>query len=513
MFGRLPLLMRDVSSEYMILDVSFQAPRLTRSRGLTGDGSALRADVLCPAMQTNHVPATGEPVAWSELPLDSPPQFPQATASALDATKGELHVAREDAIDRRKFLKQSARVAAGVGVLSAGSRPALRAQAEGPIGANERINIATIGCGGMGNGHLRALLRLREQGLVNIAAVCDVYEPRAQAAAEKTGGKAYGDYRNLLEDEDIDAVSIATPDHWHAPIAIDAADSGRDVYCEKPMTHWRKLSEAKGIVQAIARNGRVMQVGTQGMSDSIWEQAAARVEEGALGDLIHAQSSDMRNGYIGVYDPTRTDENIRPGENLDWDMWLGRAQKRPFEHGRFLSFRVFWDYSGGVCTDFFPHILTPLVRTMGLTFPRRAVSSGGLYHYADGRETPDIHHLVLEYPEGPSIHLLGGVANNNRIPTLIGGYEATLKFEGPGAIIEPQPPAKDKEREEITRERGGSLDEHFRDFLSCIKTRQKPRSHELLGYYVMTALHMGVRSYRNKGVYEFDFREERASRA
>ena len=421
-------------------------------------------------------------------------------------------MAHDNEIDRRRFLRQSATVAAGAALFGASGRTAARAQAEGPIGANERISIATIGCGGMGNGHLGTLLRLREQGLVNIVAVCDVYQPRAEAAASRTGGNAYGDYRKLLEDKSIDAVSIATPDHWHARIAIDAADSGKDVYCEKPMTHWRRLSEAKNIVEAIARNKRVMQVGTQGMSDSIWEQAAEYIKRGALGDLIHAQASDMRNGYIGVYDPTRTDDNIKPGVNLDWNMWLGSAGKRPFAPGRFLSFRVFWDYSGGVCTDFFPHILTPLVRTMGLTFPKRAVSSGGLYHYDDGRETPDVHRLVLEYPEGPSVLLLGGVANNTGIPTLIGGYEATLKLEGPGAIIEPQEPAKDRPREEITRERPGSLDEHFKDFLSCIKTRQKPRSHEVLGYHVMTALHMGVKAYRSNGVYEFDAEQEMARR-
>jgi len=422
-------------------------------------------------------------------------------------------MAHQDAMDRRRFLKQSAVVAAGAGLLGASSRPALRAQAAGPIGANERINIATIGCGGMGNGHLGTLRALRDQGLVNIVAVCDVFQPRADDAAKSTGGKAYTDYRKLLDEQkDLDAVSIATPDHWHSRITIDAADAGRDVYCEKPMTHWRHLEEPQNVVKAIARNKRVMQVGTQGMSDSIYEQCAEYIEQKALGDLIHAQASDMRNGYISVYDPTRKDDNIKPGVNLDWDLWLGPARKRPFDPGRFLSFRVFWDYSGGVGTDFFPHILTPLVRTMGLTFPKRAAATGGLYHYHDGRETPDVFNLVLEYPNGPSLYLLGGVANDTGIGTLIGGNEATLSFGGPGAIIDPQPDAKNKQRQEIQRQRGGSLEEHFKDFLSCIKTRQKPRSNEVLGYYVMTALHMGIHSYLSKAVYEFDAEEEKAKK-
>jgi predicted dehydrogenase len=344
-----------------------------------------------------------------------------------------------------------------------------------------------------------------------VVAVCDVYTPRREAAAARTGGKPYADYRQLLEDANVDAVLIATPDHWHAPITIDAADAGKDVYCEKPMTYWKNLEDPQNVVKAIARNQRVMQVGTQGMSDSIWEQAAERVQAGALGPLIHARASDCRNGYIDVYDPKRTDPNLKPGETLDWEKFLGSAPQRPFDPGRYLSFRVFWDYSGGVGTDFFPHILTPLVRTMGLTFPRRVIASGGLYYCKDGREVPDVFTLVIEYPDGPSVTLLGGVANDTGWPTQVCGQQATLTFGGPGAIIDPQGAVnKEGKREEIARQRGGSLEEHWKDLLNCIKTRQKPRSHEVLGYHVMTALHMGITSYLNGRAMEFDPQTEQA---
>ena len=411
-----------------------------------------------------------------------------------------------DGMSRRRFVKDAA--AAGAAALGLSSRRPLRAQAAGPIGANERVTFATIGVGGMGSGHLGALNTLKNEGLVDIVAACDVFRPRAEGAAQRVGGQAYTDYREVLERDDLDAVSIATPDHWHAKITVDAADAGKDIYCEKPMTHWKSIAEPQAVVEAVARNKRVMQVGTQGMSDSVWEQASELVKAGKLGDLISAQASDMRNGYIGVYDPTRKDDNIKPGENLDWDMWLGwrfgLAPKRPFDPGRFLSFRVFWEYSGGVGTDFFPHILTPLVRSMNLDFPRRTVGSGGLYHYHDGREVPDIYNLVIEYPQGPSVYLLGGVASDNGIPMVIRGYEATMSFGGPGIVIDPQPTVKDRQREEVARTRGSSLEEHFRDLVNCIKTRQKPRSNELLGYRVMTALQMGIQSYRRTSVGVFD---------
>ena len=287
---------------------------------------------------------------------------------------------------------------------------------------------------------------------------------------------------------------------------MDAADSGKDVYCEKPMTHWRNLKEAQDIVAAIARNKRVMQVGTQFMSGSIWEETHERIAAGAIGKLIHAQASDMRNGHMGVYDPKSNDGQADPTKNLDWEMWLGPAKKRPWEPGRFFAFRSFWDYSGGIGTDFFPHILTPLVRTMELGVPKRVVASGGLYSWKDGRECPDIYNLVIEYADGPSLLLLASLANNSGIPMLIRGHEATVHFEGPGAIIRPQAAVtSDREEEKVERKRGASLEEHYRDLMECARSRdRKPRSNEEIGYAVMAALSMGIMSYREGKAAEFD---------
>lgn len=414
-------------------------------------------------------------------------------------------------ISRRQFLQQTAVTAGGIALLGGAALSADNVQPQ-PGGPSERIRIATIGCGGMGNAHLSALLKLKEDGYpVDIVAVCDVYQPRLDAAAAKTGGTPYKDYRKLLERKDIDAISIATPDHWHAPLTIAAADAGKDVYCEKPMTYWKDLGDAKKVVEAIARNKRVMQVGTQAMSGSIWAQVNDRIKAGAVGNLIHAQASDLRSGYWGCYDPKADDGQADPTKNLDWDMWLGSAKKRPYEPGRFFAFRSFWDYSGGCGTDFLPHIMTPLVRSMGLTFPQRVTGSGGLYQHKDGREIPDIFTITAEYPDGPSLLLVASLATDAGLPMMIRGHKGVVSFGGPGAIINPTgTPSNETKKEEISATRGESLEEHFRDFLDCTRTRQKPRSNELLGYYVMTTLHMAVHSYRKGKSMSFDPKTEKA---
>jgi predicted dehydrogenase len=412
-------------------------------------------------------------------------------------------MANDEQLDRRGFLKQ----AAAAGAAAAWSaRPAL-----GKADANDRVGVGVIGCGAMGTTHLEALTALREKHWVDIVAVSDVFDKRLDAAKARTGAEAFRDYRKLLDRKDVDAVVIATPDHWHASMSIAAAEAGKDVYCEKPMTHWKDLQEAKDVVAAIARNKRVMQVGTNGLSDSQFEQAAEQIAAKTLGKLIRAQASDQRNGPIAVYSPKTNDPQAEPGKTLDWDQWLGPAPKHAYEPGRYFAFRSFWDYSGGIATDFFPHMLTPLVAVMDLGFPKRAAASGGLYYWNDGREVPDVFDLMLEYPAGPTIHLAGGLANDSNFPMQIQGQRATLTFGGSGFAIDPQFSADSHaKRAEVKTTRPGSLDEHWRDFLTAVHTRKKPRAHELHGYHVMAALHMGVRSFREGKVFEFDAEKEEA---
>jgi predicted dehydrogenase len=420
---------------------------------------------------------------------------------ASSPTDGALTCSTQS-LTRREFVKQSAALAGGLtlyGAVKAGARAA--------GSPNGRIRYALIGCGGQGMGHLDAVLKLKKADYpVEIVAVSDVYSRRLEAAAQRTGAKPFRDYRRVLDLNDLDAVGIATPDHWHCRMVIEAAAAGKDIYCEKPLTHWRDLSESKRIMDAIARNRRVLQVGTQGMADSIWEAIAAKIKAGTLGKLVHAQSSDMRNYSVDLYDPKSDDGMAKPGVNLDWNMWLGPAPKHDYECGRFFAFRCYWDYSGGVGTDFLPHLLTPLVYAMNLDFPKRVTAIGGQYAYV--REIPDIYNLLVEYPGGPTIYLLAGIANSEGIPTVIRGHAATVHVnKGPGAIIRPEEAVqKDAEEIKVERTRPGTVQEHYRNFFDCVKSREKPRSNEILAHKVMTALNLGVHSYRTGRTWEYDVR-------
>ena len=371
--------------------------------------------------------------------------------------------------------------------------------------------VAAIGRTGKGNfGHN---LHLGFLGLesVEFVAVADP-DPagREKARRETKAPAAYEDFRAMLEKERPDIVAVCP--RWtdcHLEMVLACLEHGCHVYCEKPMTYWKSIEEPKAVVRAIARHKRVMQVGTNGMSDSIYRQARKAVRKGVLGRFMQGQASDMRNGPIACYSPLTNDGKAAPGKNLNWEMWLGPAPKRKFEPGRFFAFRSFWDYSGGTGTDFLPHILTPLVYIMDLEFPRRVTASGGLYWWKDGREVPDIFTLLVEYPKGPSVYLPSGLASDINIPMQVKGQSATLTFQPPGALIEPQRHGERKtQREEIRRLKGGSAVEHLRDWLTCMRTRKKPISNEVIGYHVMVALQMGIHSYLENKVMLFDPEKE-----
>jgi predicted dehydrogenase len=412
--------------------------------------------------------------------------------------------------NRRDFLKQSAAVA-GAGLVAGIAQQRARAQAPS---ANEKIGVGAIGVGGMGSHHLGVLMNLKKEGLVDVVAVCDVYANRLEAAAKKTGGKPYKVWSDLLADKQVDAVLIATPDHWHAPLCIAAAEAGKDIYCEKPMTHWDQLDLARKVVEAVEKNKRVMQVGTQFISDDCWEIAKEKL--GMLGKVVHVQSSDCRNGPIGCYSPKSNDPAVRPGENLDWEMWLGcdktRVPHHAYEPGRFLAFRSFWDYSGGTGTDFFPHILTPWVKVLDLGFPKRVVTAGGRYFWDDGREVPDIVNTCIDYEGGPTVMLTASLATEQNLPWLIRGQKAAMTFastpSSPVKIIPEKAAGNTGETIELKGKRRWSEEQHWRDLIRCIKTREMPRSNQLIGYRVMAALSMGIKSYRTGKAMGFDTQTE-----
>ena len=407
---------------------------------------------------------------------------------------------------RREFLKGAAATGAAVAIANT-AVPTSTASAEEKF---PPVKLGIIGCGMMGTRHITRLLGMKQY--CQITAVCDVYTKWLNEQADRTGAQRYKDYRKMLDSGAVDAVLVATPDHWHGKMCVDAANAGKDIYVEKPMTHWQDLQEAKDVVEAVRRNDRVMQVGVQSMSDARYEQALKMVQQGRLGKVMRAQTSYMRAGDHPKYNPNSRESEAVPGETLDWDMWLGPAPKIPFDAGRFAAFRSFFDYSGGGVTDSLPHRLAPLAAALGVGFPKRVASTGGKYLFTDRREIPDVVNISVEYPGGPSIYLMTGMGSAYNLPTQIDGSNGQMRFEGQGFEIQDRA-GNTVEKVASTRapEDPAQRVEHARNFFHSIHTREKPRCDEWFGYQVMTVLHMAIHSYLDGKVYEFDEETETVS--
>jgi predicted dehydrogenase len=415
----------------------------------------------------------------------------------------------EEKVSRREFLKASAGAAVGASLAAASFSRAL--------GANGRVGVGFIGCGGRGLAHISYVSQLNKAGEpVEIVAVSDLYRRRLDAAARSSGAKSYMDHRELLADPKVDVVCIATPDHLHGYQVIDAVRAGKDVYCEKPITHWRQFELTKRMAQEVKKSKRIVQVGTQGMSDSAWHQAAELVKQGAIGQPIHAECGYFRIGDWGERGMPVDDPDAKPGPDLNWEGFLGDSPKSAFSVSRFFRWRMYWDYAGGPSTDLFPHSLTPVVKVLGVTFPAMVVATGGKFRYEE-REVPDTFNMLVDYPEKITVAVLGTQGNDypgtgnrsspGRCP-VIRGWEGTITFEGDKIVVRPQP-GVEKPVKEITIEHGESMLDHWRNFLTCCRTREKPWSPiEELGYHVQTALQMGVLSLREGKVARFDRERE-----
>ncbi len=419
---------------------------------------------------------------------------------------------KKNRMSRRDFLKSSAAGAVALGV-SGGVLPG------SALGANERVGMAVIGVGGMGGGHVSELMRKKDR--VKLLAVCDVWEKRREQHARRSGATPYADYRKVLGRKDIDAVVIATPDHWHASISIDAMEAGKDVYCQKPLTrYWR---EAKKVVQVVHRTERVLQCGAQGTSDGRLWRANQLIKEGAIGKVIWSQASYCRNDPGGDWN-YYIDPSANPG-NLDWDTWLGPAPKRLWTPERFFRFRKYWDYSGGVATDLLYHRLAELTTALGREFPVEVMATGGNYVHKD-REVPDTFHVLIKYPSDHTVFLVSTQENDDGLDKVVRGQHATLTFGGPGVIIKPQNPFRGRVTakvndgvisvpgQETPSDDKGEVQEirlpamrvanHMDNFLDCIKSREKPHLDADSAYRVMVAIALSIDSYRERKVKIFD---------
>ena len=291
-------------------------------------------------------------------------------------------------------------------------------------GATNAIGIGIIGLGNISRGHLK---EFTERPDSEITAVCDIYAPRLDAGVTQTGARGYRRFEDLLEDPNVDAVIICTPDHWHAPMAIAAMQAGKDVDVEKPMS--LTIEEAREMVRTARETGRILAIDSEHMAHGIWEPARELVRAGLLGKLLWSQTSRSRNSREPPFNYP-IDEGASP-DNLDWDAFLGSAPKRPFSKERFFRWRRYRDYSGGIATDLYYHHVTPLIHVLGREFPIRAVSAGGNYGTPpEVMEVPDVFMVALDFPSKHSVVCSGSLQNSVELPIVIRGKEANIHFEG-----------------------------------------------------------------------------------
>jgi predicted dehydrogenase len=417
-------------------------------------------------------------------------------------------------LSRRSFLASST-LAAGALSLPAASYAA-------SLGANDRIRFAVIGCGGMGTGHLSSLVKRSEADNIQVVAVSDVYQRRLTRAMGICHGTGDRDYRRVLERKDIDAVLIATPDHWHAKISIDAMESGKHVYVEKPMTH--TVEQAIQLREAVKRSGRILQVGPNGTANDSYWVAGEAIRAGRIGKVTWAQGSYNRNARICLFnehqkiDPTAGPD--QPGEDhIDWDMWLGwqwgLAPKIPWNPEHFFRFRKYWPYNGGVATDLLYHKLAPLLITIAGPngeYPRRVNANGGLYIEKDGRDIPDTFLMTADYPNEWSLLLVSTLTNDAGLPDRIYGKYGTMELGGEPSLKVNGPYAEEFKAKNEGKEEVRLPIRQRRDlegnFIDVLRGKDKLACNVDLGCSTMVAIKLAVESYRQQRTMIWDAHKE-----
>ncbi len=378
-------------------------------------------------------------------------------------------------ISRREFLK---RTSFGIGV-GAAALEALEAEEAAaqirPPSANEKINVGLVGCGGMGMGNMGAAVAT---GMANVVALCDVDAKHlAGAQSRYPSAKGYHDYRDLIANKNVEVVCVSTPDHWHAIPTITACQAGKDVYCEKPLAH--NVVESADMVKAARKYNRVVNGGTQQRTDPHFIRAVEIVQSGLLGRITFCRTWNVSNE-----DGMGTPIIGNPPPGLDYDFWLGPAPKREYNsHRCHFTFRWFYDYAGGMITDWGVHLNDIVLWGMKSGLPKSVSAVGGKYCIPDDRDTPDTQYVSYDMEGG----------GNNAYPyTLVYemrkqngrhtdgadygiefyGTNGTLRVDRGGFSLYP-------EKGRIPAQQSSGNDDkvpHWRNFLTCVKTRRRPAS-------------------------------------
>lgn len=427
----------------------------------------------------------------------------------------------EKNIKRRDFIKVSAAAALGVAAGSTIESPAIL----GSQNPNDVIGVGIIGVGGRGMGLIREALNTPQ---IEFRGVCDIWDVRLKRGFENCKNPncvTYTDYRSLLENKDIDAVIIGTPDHWHTPMVLAASDAGKDIYSEKCMG--KTIEDGKAIRASIKKNGRVYQLGHQLRSREINHRAKEIIDSGALGKVTNVHIGHNRNKPQGtpwawfIHRPEDVPPELTP-DRLEWEKFLGPAPKRSWDPGRYLAWRCFWDYGTGLAGDMQSHALDLANQLLNAGIPEKAYATGSILYWKDGREVPDYWHSVFEWPSRDlTVMYTCDFTNSHRGSFgLFLGSEATMDFYSDIKVY--AEPGSDRYKEffdKLRKEQALSIPgqqrsippvykyekednlavaDHMQDFFDCIRSRNKTRCNEDVAFEEIATTIMSVTAFQQK---------------
>lgn len=450
--------------------------------------------------------------------------------------------------DRRRFFREAA--AASAMSLSAASYNHV-------AGANELIRIGMLGCGARAQAHLDILLRLRQHDYpVAITAVCDVWDgledefdvtfggtttrrrylqglyPTARKCGLPTSDRdrVTKDYRRVLDRSDVDVVCIATPDHWHGRMAIDAMHSGKDVYLERPMT--RTVEQAMALLDAWRHTGRVVTVGVQCLADPLWIEAYDAIRRGVIGHVAMGQTGVFRNDIRGQWRFYRLASQMTR-RTIDWDLFLGHQfevngqrlgptpHEMPFDRACFAQWRCYTHFSGGPLTDLLTVPVTRLTAAMGLRIPARVTAGGGIYLEYDGRDVPDLVSVIADYEEGCQVLVTASTITSYPVEEVVRGRLGTLRFVRGGYQLFRDDPTRsttftprwDRSAEPMktvwVEASSNETEALWKNFLECVRSRQQSTfCPPDLAAATVAFTSMAERSYRTGKAFAWD-RERR----
>jgi predicted dehydrogenase len=426
----------------------------------------------------------------------------------------------EQEISRRKFMERS--VAGAAASLAWGASPLVLSPSP-----NEKVTVGIIGAGIRGLELMQAMLKAGG----NVAVVCDLYDGHLRRAQEiQANTPTTRDYREVLDRKDIDAVAVATSDHWHVPVATDAMRAGKDVYCEKPMSH--TIPEALEMVKVSKETGRLVQVGSQSLSMESTHKGKGWVDSGEIGTVYMVQCEIFRPDPVGAWKyPIPPDASP---QTIDWERYLGNAPKRPFDAARFFQFRNWWDYGTGIAGDEYVHLLSRVHYLMNVQFPLSCVANGGIYKWTGDREVPDIHNCLYDYGKFQVVVMANLVSNfdGGEIVRFMGD-KGTVVLTEEAASLQPyddvwswnypleswpkdtkdpfvaahkNDPTADigtyyrqpHRKPQNSQQRAEGTEDHFRNFFECVKTRKQPIENVDFGCGTAVGCHMANISYLKK---------------